>query len=113
MKILVDADSCPAIVRETICRAAQRCGVKAVFAANREIPGLSGKDVFMELCPQGEGEADKRLVLLAEKNDLAVTRDVPLASLLVEKGVFVLDDHGRIFTSENIRAYLSIRDFQV
>jgi uncharacterized protein YaiI (UPF0178 family) len=111
MKILVDADSCPKPARELILRTAARRGVKALFAANRPIPGIDC--AAMELCPSGEGAADNRIVELAEKGDLAVSRDIPLASRLVEAGITVLDDRGRIYTRENIREMLSLRNFMV
>ncbi|GMO49207.1 MAG: DUF188 domain-containing protein [Termitinemataceae bacterium] len=113
MKILVDADSCPASVRTVICRASVRTKTLAIFAANRNIGGLDTQWTVMELCPQGEGKADDRIVDLAEKGDLAITRDVPLASRLVDLQVDVLDDRGRIFTADNIRTMLSLRNFNV
>lgn len=111
MKVLVDADSCPVLVRETVLRAALRTGVPAVFAANRPIPGLG--PAVMELCPPGEGAADDRITALAEPGDLALTRDVALAARLVEAGVAVMDDRGRLFTRENIGERLSLRNFMV
>jgi uncharacterized protein YaiI (UPF0178 family) len=113
MKILVDADSCPVAVREIILRAAKRTGVKAIFAANRPIPGTEAEGVTMELCSSEPGAADDRIVELSEKGDLVITRDVPLAARLVDKESAVMDDRGRVFTRENIRAFLSLRDFQV
>jgi uncharacterized protein YaiI (UPF0178 family) len=65
----------------------------------------------MELCPPGEGSADNRIVELAHPGDLALTRDIPLASRLVDAAVLVMDDRGRIYTKENIREQLSLRDF--
>ncbi|MDR2481645.1 MAG: DUF188 domain-containing protein [Spirochaetaceae bacterium] len=112
MKILVDADSCPAIVREVILKAANRLGTPALFAANRKIPGLWGTAV-MELCSEEEGAADNRIVELACQGDIAITRDIPLARRLVEKSVYTMDDKGRIFTKENIGEYYSIRCFQI
>jgi uncharacterized protein YaiI (UPF0178 family) len=111
VKILVDADSCPRPARDLVLRAAKRRGLRAVFAANRPIPGLEGGE--MECCPPGEGAADDRIVELASRGDLAVTRDVPLAERLVAKGVQVLDDRGRVYTGENIRERLSLRNFMV
>jgi uncharacterized protein YaiI (UPF0178 family) len=87
--------------------------VLAVFAANRPIPGLRGETVVMELCPPGEGSADNRIVGLALPGDLVITRDIPLATRLVEAGVLVMDDRGRVYTRENIRERLSMRDFVV
>ena len=112
MQILVDADSCPKEARNMILRFSARLGIKALFAANRPIPGLP-ETAVMELCPPGEGEADKRIVALARPGDLVLTRDLPLAEQLVDADVTVLDDRGRVFTKENIRQLRSLRDFIV
>ncbi|MDR1956837.1 MAG: DUF188 domain-containing protein [Treponema sp.] len=113
MKILVDADSCPRLTREAVLRASARTGVAAVFVANRPIPGIAGDTAVMERCPPGEGAADDRIVALARPGDLAVTRDIPLASRLVEGAIRVIDDRGRVYTHENMREQLSRRDFMV
>ncbi|MDR2701652.1 MAG: DUF188 domain-containing protein [Spirochaetaceae bacterium] len=113
MKILVDADSCPAAARELVLRAAVRTGTQAIFAANRIIPGITGEYAQMLLCPAEEGAADDRLAGMAQHGDLAVTRDIPLASRLLERGAAVLDDRGCIYTAENIREKLSLRNFTV
>jgi uncharacterized protein YaiI (UPF0178 family) len=113
MKILVDADSCPKPARLLILRAAARTALTAVFAANRPVPGIAGPGAVMEVCPAGEGAADDRIAELARPGDLVVTRDVPLASRLVEAAIPVIDDRGQAYTRENIREKLSLRDFKV
>jgi uncharacterized protein YaiI (UPF0178 family) len=113
VKILVDADSCPRQAREVVLRYSSRTGIRALFAANRLIPGISGENAAMELCPPGEGAADNRIVELARPGDLVLTRDIPLVERLVEKGVAVLDDRGRTYSKENIRELRSLRDFMV
>ena len=67
----------------------------------------------MEICPPGEGSADARILELARPGDLVITRDIPLAQRLVAASVLVLDDRGQVYTAENIRERLSIRDFMV
>ena len=94
-----------------VLRFSARLGIKTFFAANRPIPGIKAEQ--MELCPAGEGAADDRIVALASPGDLVITRDLPLAERLVEAGISVLDDRGRIFTKENIRERRSLRDFVV
>ncbi|MDR1930082.1 MAG: DUF188 domain-containing protein [Treponema sp.] len=113
MIILVDADSCPKQARELVMRAAERTQTRAYFAANRPIPGITGDFARILVCPAGEGSADNCLTELAGRGDLAVTRDLPLAARLLEKGASVVDDRGRIYTAENIRERLSLRDFTV
>ncbi|MCL2809016.1 MAG: DUF188 domain-containing protein [Treponema sp.] len=111
MKILVDADSCPKAARELVLRRAEKLGIKVIFAANRPIPIT--ESAVMEICSSHENSADDRIVELAEENDIAITRDVPLAKRLVEKKVYVIDDRGRVFTSNNINELLSLRNFTV
>ena len=112
MQILVDADSCHREARELVMRACKRLKIKAIFAANRLIPGLTA-DAQMELCPAGEGAADDRIAALAKPGDLVLSRDLPLAERLVDAGIIVLDDRGRVFTKENINEQRSLRDFAV
>jgi len=111
MKIFVDADSCPKAARELALRRAKKLKFRIIFAANRPIPGIEECD--MEICPTRENSADDRIVELAEKGDLVITRDVPLAKRLVEKKIDALDDRGRQFTENNINEQLSLRNFMV
>ncbi|MDR0457242.1 MAG: DUF188 domain-containing protein [Treponema sp.] len=113
MKIFVDADSCPRDARELTLRTAGRRRIQAVFAANRPVPGISGENAAMEICPPGENSADDRIVELAEPGDLAISRDIALAKRLLEKGVAVIDDRGRVFSRDNINELLSLRNFTV
>jgi len=113
LKILVDADSCPKPARELTLRCSRRRGIQVVFAANRPIPGVSGENIVMEICPPGENSADDRLVELAAPGDLAVSRDLALAKRLLEKNAVVIDDRGRLFTLDNINELLSLRNFTV
>jgi uncharacterized protein len=111
MKILVDADSCPKPARDLVLRRAVKLSIRIIFAANRPIPDADGAQ--MEICPSSENAADDRIVELSEDGDIALTRDVPLAKRLVEKGINVLDDRGRVFTKNNINELLSLRNFTV
>jgi uncharacterized protein YaiI (UPF0178 family) len=113
VKILVDADSCPKDARELALRTAQKRKIRVIFAATRQIPGIGGEKAVMEICPAGENSADDRLVELAVPGDLAVSRDLALAKRLLEKGAAVIDDRGRVFTSNNINELLSLRNFTV
>ena len=110
MRIFVDADSCPPRVREIVAAAAAREGIEAVFAANRQIPLPDEEVITMVTVPAGEGEADAFIVNESIPGDLAVTRDIPLAAELVEKGITVLNDRGEVYDRNNIRERLSIRD---
>lgn len=111
MTIWVDADSCPRPVREIVQRAALRTGVEAVFVANRAVPGAEGEGVTFVRVGRSAGAADEYIVENSEAEDLIVTRDVPLARRLVDRGATVLNDRGDVFSEENVGERLSVRDF--
>jgi len=110
MKFLVDADSCPKSARDLVIRRAKKINARVIFAANRQIEADGAE---MVICSNKENAADDRIVELAEKGDLVVTRDIPLAKRLVEKEAAALDDRGRVFDKNNINELLSLRNFKV
>lgn len=111
MRIWLDADSCPEAVRNVIIRAVTRENLDCSFVANRNIPFPAGSPVEMVIVPLVEGAADDYMTENILPGDLAVTRDIPLAARLLEKGAVVMNDRGELFTRENIRERLSLRDF--
>ncbi len=110
MKIFVDADSCPPQIREIVVRAAKREGIETCFIANRVIPLPKEERVRMIVVPKGEGSADERIVADIGFEDIVITRDIPLASRCVEKKALVLNDRGAVYTENNIRERLSLRN---
>jgi uncharacterized protein YaiI (UPF0178 family) len=112
MRIWVDADAAPRDVKEIVYRSAKRLDLEAILVANqRLVPPLNNPRVRVVRVAGGPDEADRYIAEHAEKGDVAVTADIPLAAILVEKEVLVLDPRGELFTEENVRERLSIRDF--
>jgi uncharacterized protein YaiI (UPF0178 family) len=113
MVIWVDADSCPVDARRILERFSLRLSIPLRYVANHSIPFL--KNPFCEMVITGteDGAADDYIAGHIESGALAVTRDIPLAARLVEKGVTVLNDRGMLWTAENIRERLSLRDFNL
>jgi uncharacterized protein YaiI (UPF0178 family) len=112
MKIWVDADAAPRDVKEIVCRAAQRLMIEAVLVANRRMSlPLNNPQVSAVWVQGGADVADRHIADHAEPGDVAVTADIPLAAILVEKDVVVIDPSGAQYTAENVRERLSIRDF--
>lgn len=111
MTIWVDADSCPVRVREIICKASLRLSVTAVFVANRLIPVASHELINFVVTSGDEQSADNYIIEHSKKGDLVITRDIPLAATLVELGIAVINDRGVLFTPDNVRERLSMRDF--
>jgi hypothetical protein len=111
MKIWVDADACPGPVREILLRASQRLKVPTVFVANKRLSLPRSEFVSTVQVGAGLDVADRHIAEAAQAGDLAVTQDIPLAALLVPKGVVVMDPRGELFTEENISERLSVRNF--
>jgi uncharacterized protein YaiI (UPF0178 family) len=107
----IDGDSCPRAVRDLAARAGRREAVAVVCYANRTIPFDPGVPVEMVVVEKTEGAADRALAARAVPGDLALTRDIPLAADLVEAGVAVVNDRGALYTRENVRERLSLRNF--
>lgn len=112
MQIWIDADAAPRDVKEVVFRAAKRLGVGAVLVANqRLVPPPGNPHVSFVWVADGADAADRHIAERAQQGDLVVTQDVPLAALLVPRGVAVLDPRGDEHTSETIGERLSLRDF--
>lgn len=109
--IWVDADSCPVEVKQIIIRFAKRLQIKTYFVANRIIPIPKSELFEMIIADATPDAADNIIVENITTDDIAITRDIPLANRLVEKQTTVINDRGTLFTAENIREKLSIRDF--
>ncbi len=110
MNIWVDADSCPRSIRTIIQKAARRVNRTAIFVADRPLQDCMGPLLQMIIVPTGADNADDRIVEGVAVGDLVITRDVILASRVVESGCVVVDDRGGVYTTENVRERLSIRN---
>ncbi len=111
MKIWVDADACPAVVREILFRAAQRTGVELTLVANQPLSTPRSDNINTLQVPRGFDVADDEIVKRMSAGDLVVTSDIPLAAETIEKGGHALSPRGEVHTTENIRARLNMRDF--
>lgn len=111
MTLFVDADSCPAKIRDIILKAIRKNGITVYFVANRPIPLPNGPLVHQISVGALPDAADSFIEKRANPGDLVVTRDIPLAAGLVERGISVINDRGTIFDRNTIRERLSERDF--
>ncbi|WCE30406.1 YaiI/YqxD family protein [Vibrio sp. SCSIO 43137] len=111
MKIWVDADACPKVIRDTLFRAAERTGVECTFVANHRIPVPNRINIKSIQVESGFDIADNEIVRRAECGDLVITSDIPLADEVITKGALALSSRGELYTKETIKARLNIRDF--
>ncbi len=112
MKLWIDADATPLAVKQVCFRASDRLKLDTVLVANMRIQLPAGyTHVSAVRVDAGPDEADRYIAAHAAAGDVAVTQDIPLAALLVPKGVAVIDPHGEAYTTESIGERLSVRNF--
>jgi hypothetical protein len=110
--IWIDADACPAAIRDIVLRASRRTGVPVVLVANKDIPSVRQvPGVSLVQVGMGADVADQHIADNMAPEDLVITADLPLAAQVVEKGGRALSPQGTEYTAENVRQQLSMRDF--
>lgn len=111
MKIWVDADACPVAVKEILFRAADRTKIEVILVANRHLKKPKSKFVKAIVVESGFDVADSLIVQELNEGDLVITADIPLAWEVIEKKGYALNPRGRLYTRENIKSKLNVRDF--
>ncbi len=111
MKIWVDADACPVVIKDMLCRAATRTEVLITFVANQFIRLPPSRYIKFIQVGRGFDVADNEIVRRANTGDLVITGDIPLAAEVIEKGGYALNHRGELYTANNIRECLNMRDF--
>lgn len=111
MKIWVDADACPVVLREILFKAAERVKVPLIMVANQPIKVPKSEWISAIQVLSGFDVADDEIVKRVEAGDLVITSDIPLASEVIDKGGLALNSRGELYTLDTIKARLNIRDF--
>jgi len=111
MKIWVDADACPAVIRDILFRAAVRTGVPLTLVANQWLKVPSSPLISMRVVPGGFDQADDAIVGWLAAGDLVISADLALAEAALNRGAQVLSPRGERYSTDTIRAKLTMRDF--
>ena len=111
MKIWVDADACPGVIKDILFRAAERTGVELTLVANHSIPIPKSRHSKFLQVRSGFDVADNEIVKRLDAGDLVITADIPLAADVIDKGGYALNPRGELYTANNLRARLNMRDF--
>lgn len=110
MHIWVDADACPRAIRDILFRAAERRKLPLTLVANQKLPVPPSQFVSSVRVPGGFDEADRHIEQRAGDGDIVITADVPLAAAVVARGAVALSPRGALYTEENVRERLAMRD---
>jgi uncharacterized protein YaiI (UPF0178 family) len=110
MHIWVDADACPAVIKDILFRAAARWQIPVTLVANQMLRTPASALIRAVQVPRGFDVADAYIVTHAQKGDLVITADILLAAEVLEKGALALNPRGERYSAETIRERLAIRD---
>jgi uncharacterized protein YaiI (UPF0178 family) len=110
MRIWVDADACPKVIKEILFRAAERSRVPLILVANRPLRIPSSRFIKALQVTTGFNMADDRIAQQVRPGDLVITADIPLAAGVIDKGAHALDPRGEFHTQDSIRERLAIRN---
>ncbi|HSX60723.1 MAG TPA: YaiI/YqxD family protein [Tahibacter sp.] len=111
MRLWVDADACPNVIKDIIFRAAERVGVETILVANQHVRTPPSRFIRSIQVPGGLDAADALIIERAEAGDLVVTADIPLAAGAIGKGALALNPRGELYTADSIAQRLSLRNF--
>ncbi|MEJ8566555.1 YaiI/YqxD family protein [Elongatibacter sediminis] len=111
MKIWVDADACPVVIREILFRAAERTQTQVTMVANQQVRVPASRFVDAIQVQAGFDVADNEIVKRVLAGDLVVTADIPLAAEVMESGAHALNPRGELYSPDTIRQRLNLRDF--
>jgi len=113
MKIWIDADACPRVIKEIIFRASTRLLVPVCLVANKKLSRHDTGLISSIVVGEGFDVADDYIAEHAAPEDLVITADIPLAARIVANGGVALDPRGELYTEENVGERLSIRDLMM
>lgn len=107
----MDADACPVVIKDILFRAADRTGIQLTLVANQPLRIPLSRCIKFLKVKSGFDVADNEIVKRLNAGDLVVTSDIPLAAEVIEKNGYALSPRGELYTADNIKARLTMRDF--
>jgi uncharacterized protein YaiI (UPF0178 family) len=111
LRIWVDADACPAVIKDILYRVAERTAIPVTLVANQLMRVPPSRFIRAVQVAAGADVADREIVRLLAPGDLVITADIPLAADVLKKGGLALNPRGEFYTNENIGQMLSMRAF--
>jgi uncharacterized protein YaiI (UPF0178 family) len=110
-QIWIDADACPVVIKEILFKAADRTQTQTTLVANHALHLPPSRYLSFIQVTAGFDVADNEIVKRLNQGDLVITSDIPLADEAITKGATALSPRGELFTANNIKSKLSMRDF--
>lgn len=111
MRIWVDADACPTVIKEIIFRASERTRIPVILVANKPLKVPLNGLVSTIQVSRGFDMADEQILSILAPGDLVITADLPLADEVITKGALAINPRGELYTEDNIKDRLATRNF--
>lgn len=111
MHIWVDADACPKAMKEILFRAANRTETPLTLVANQALSTPPSAFINSIQVSAGFDVADNYIAQQTKAGDIVITADIPLAADIVAKGAYGINPRGQLYTENNIKQTLSMRNF--
>lgn len=110
MRLFIDGDAFPNLLKAIVLRAIEKQKIDTIVIANKKINIGTSNHIKYIIVNQGADEADDKIVEMLNENDLVITADIPLANRTIEKSAHAIDHRGAMYTQDNIKQYLAIRN---
>ena len=110
MKLYIDGDALPNILKSILLRAIKKLELPTFVISNKRIDIGSSKHISYLVVESGADAADHKIVEMAEEGDLVITADIPLADRIIEKKAHAIDHRGELYDADNIKHYLAMRN---
>ena len=111
MQIWIDADACPAVIKDIVFRAAERLEISTILVANRMLRTPPSRFIRAIQVPAGFDVADRHIAERVAPGDLVITADIPLAAAVLGRQAHALNPRGEMYSSANIAEHLAMRNF--
>jgi len=111
MTLFIDGDAFPNLLKPIVLKAIERLKLKTYVIANKKITIGKSKHIEYLIVDAGADEADHQIVEMVEVADLVITADIPLADRIITKNAHAIDHRGELYSVENVKQYLTIRNF--
>jgi uncharacterized protein YaiI (UPF0178 family) len=108
--LFIDGDAFPNLLKPIVFRSIERLSIPTKVIANKKITIGNSKHIEYIIVDQGADEADHYIVELCKKDDLVITADIPLADRIISKQAHAIDHRGELYSTENIKQYLAMRN---
>ncbi len=110
INIYLDGDAFPNLLKPILFRSIERLGLKTFVVANKKIDIGKSKNITYIIVDAGADEADHKIVEMVQEGDLVITADIPLADRVISKDAHAIDHRGELYSVDNIKQYLAMRD---